>query len=232
MWFFAWTLVGGLFHQSVLLFIALVPLFVFRFTPFWISLLAIALFLGDLALEPHVLDRYSAGYIRQVYVAKGALFRIAPNAAAGMILLLFRYRFEGTKIELRFWTRVGSRRAASSCSISSSTRPCRWTGCRSMSCPCRFVCWSKDSDGLQRTARAGLGAHDTRHWSSGASLWGPGRRSPTIPNIGCPINSTRCSRRANLLKDEGPSSSSRASRLPAEEPSGRRQPHRARRARA
>jgi hypothetical protein len=104
MWFFAWTLVGGLFHQSVLLFIALVPLSVFRFTPFSIPLLAIALFLGYLALEPHVVDRYSAGYIRQVYVAKGALFRIAPNAAAGMILLLFRYRFEGTKIELRFWT--------------------------------------------------------------------------------------------------------------------------------
>lgn len=104
LWFFAWTLMGGLFHQSVLLFIPLVPLFVFRFTPLSMLLLAIALFLGFLALEPHAIDRYSAGYIRQVYVAKGALFRIAPNAAAGLILVLFRHRFGGTRVELRFWT--------------------------------------------------------------------------------------------------------------------------------
>jgi hypothetical protein len=102
-WFFGWTLLGALFHQSVLVFILLVPLFVLRLSIFSLPLLIGSVVIGYLSLRPHLLDRYAAGYVNQIYIAKGALFRIAPNAVAGSLLLLFRRQFEGTEIELKIW---------------------------------------------------------------------------------------------------------------------------------
>jgi hypothetical protein len=101
--FLVWTLIGSLFHQSVLVVIPLVPLFLLRLTPFSILLLIAAAVIGYFVLLPHVLDRYSYGYIKQVYVAKGAIFRIGPNAVTGLLLLGFRKQFEGNFVEVKIW---------------------------------------------------------------------------------------------------------------------------------
>ena len=102
-WFLTWTLVGSLFHYSVLVLVPILPLFIFRATAFSALLAVSALIVGYYVLLPNALDRYSAGYIQQVYQAKGAIFRIAPNAFAGLMLLVFRRQYYGHPTELKVW---------------------------------------------------------------------------------------------------------------------------------
>jgi hypothetical protein len=103
-WSFAlWTVVGSLFHQSVLVLLPMVALILFRGTALSLLLLVAVVFIGYFVLLPHALERYSAGYITAVYQAKGALFRIGPNALAAVILLGFRRQYEGPPIELKIW---------------------------------------------------------------------------------------------------------------------------------
>jgi len=102
-WFLGWTLAGSLFHQSVLVLIPIVPIFLFRFSAFSVLLIIAALLIGYFVLLPYALERYSVGYINQVYLAKGAIFRIAPNAVAGLMLLGFRKQFAALPIELKIW---------------------------------------------------------------------------------------------------------------------------------
>jgi len=102
-WFVVWTLVGSLFHESVLLFIPVVPLFLLRLSGFSLLLLAAAAAFGYLFVLPHTVEHYSRGYINQVYLAKGAIYRIAPNTITALIPLLFRRRFEGSRTELKIW---------------------------------------------------------------------------------------------------------------------------------
>jgi len=102
-WFLGWTLVGSLFHQSILVFIPIIPVFLFRISAFSVLLIAVALVIGYFVILPHALERYSIGYINQIYLAKGAIFRIVPNALTAAMLLAFRRQFAAPPVELKIW---------------------------------------------------------------------------------------------------------------------------------
>lgn len=102
-WFLAWTLLASMFHQSVLVLVPLVALFLVRLSVFSAMLLIAAAIVSYYVLLPHALQRYSLGYINQVYQAKGAIFRIAPNAATALLPLVFRKHFETGSTETRIW---------------------------------------------------------------------------------------------------------------------------------
>jgi hypothetical protein len=102
-WFLLWTVAGSLFHQSIIVLIPLLPVLLFRFTPVSLLLLVIAALAGYFVLLPDALEHYSHGYINQVYVAKGALFRVAPNSVTALLYLLFKRRFDAPKIEYKIW---------------------------------------------------------------------------------------------------------------------------------
>jgi len=100
-WFLAWTLLASLFHQSVLVLIPIVALFLIRVSVVSVLLLVGAAIVSYYVLLPHALERYSHGYINQVYQAKGAIFRIAPNAATALLPLIFRKQFATSGTETR-----------------------------------------------------------------------------------------------------------------------------------
>ena len=102
-WFVFWVLVASTFHQSALVLIPLVPLFLLRATAFSFVLLVLALGIGYYVLLPHELERYSIGYIDQVYMAKGAIYRIAPNAITGAMVLGFRRQYVAGDREVEIW---------------------------------------------------------------------------------------------------------------------------------
>jgi hypothetical protein len=52
---------------------------------------------------PTALERYSVGYIHNVYEAKGAIFRIVPNAFAGLFVVAFPKQFASNPMELKVW---------------------------------------------------------------------------------------------------------------------------------
>jgi hypothetical protein len=102
-WFVAWTLVATAFHTSAIAFIPIMAAFQFRATLFWFVLVIIVLIVGYYFILPLIVNRYSVGYIQNIYEAKGAIFRILPNAVAGVFLLLFRKNFEAPLPQLRIW---------------------------------------------------------------------------------------------------------------------------------
>lgn len=102
-WFVCWVLVGALFHKSVLIFIPIIALFAFEWSFKSLLLLMTAVLIAYFIVIPQALDRYSAGYINTVYEAKGVLFRVVPNALAGIILLSLGKRFSGPRVEMRIW---------------------------------------------------------------------------------------------------------------------------------
>jgi hypothetical protein len=102
-WFVGWTLVATAFHTSAIVFIPIMAVFQFRATIFWFILISIALLVGYYVIFPLIIHRYSIGYIQNIYEAKGAIFRILPNAIAGGILLLFRNNFNASLIQLKIW---------------------------------------------------------------------------------------------------------------------------------
>ncbi len=101
--FLVWVGIGSCFHFSVLFFAPFVALLLFRGTFLSFIFLAISAVFGYLFLLPNILNRYSAGYIRTVYEAQGAIFRIALSALAGIIVLLFARRFLYNQTETRIW---------------------------------------------------------------------------------------------------------------------------------
>lgn len=103
LWFVGWALIGALFHQSAILWIPVVALFIFRWTAGSLLLLAATAIISYYVVLPEALDRYAIGYIDVVYEAKGVLFRVIPNAAAGALLLTFRKQFRGAPVELNIW---------------------------------------------------------------------------------------------------------------------------------
>lgn len=103
LWFVTWTLVATAFHTSAIAFIPIMAAFQFRATLFWFVLVIIVLIVGYYFILPLIIDRYSVGYIQNIYEAKGAIFRILPNAIAGIMLLLFRKNFEAPTPQLRIW---------------------------------------------------------------------------------------------------------------------------------
>ena len=103
LWFLVWALIGSTFHTSALLYIPVVAVIMFRASLLWLVALVIAAGFFYFFILPTALERYSLGYIRSVYEAKGAVFRIVPNAIAGLILLGFPKQFAANAIELRVW---------------------------------------------------------------------------------------------------------------------------------
>jgi hypothetical protein len=103
LWFVAWTLIGATFHLSAMLFIPVVALFVFEVRFSAILLVLTATLITYFVVLPAALHRYAPGYINTVYEAKGVLFRVVPNAVAGIFLIIFRKQFTGSPIEIRIW---------------------------------------------------------------------------------------------------------------------------------
>jgi hypothetical protein len=101
--FLIWAGIGSLFHFSVLFFIPIVALLSFRGTLLSFFMLIILAIVGYLFVLPNAFDRYSVGYIRTVYEAQGAIFRIALSALAGMIVMFGARRFFSNPIETRIW---------------------------------------------------------------------------------------------------------------------------------
>jgi hypothetical protein len=101
--FLLWNGTGGLFHFSVLFFVPLTALLLFRGKFLSFLLLIIIALIGYWFVLPHALDRYSIGYIRSVYEAQGAIFRISLSAISGLTLLIFGRRFFASLIESRIW---------------------------------------------------------------------------------------------------------------------------------
>lgn len=102
-WFVAWALLGTTFHTSALFYIPVVAMIMFRANLLWLVVLVAAAAFFYFVILPLALERYTAGYIRSVYEAKGAIFRIVPNAVAGLILLGFPRQFTANEVELRVW---------------------------------------------------------------------------------------------------------------------------------
>ena len=101
--FLVWIGLGSLFHFSVLFFAPLVALLLFRGKFLSFILLIVSGIVGYLFVLPNAIERYSTGYIRTVYEAQGAIFRIALSALAGIILLIFARRFFSNPDEKRIW---------------------------------------------------------------------------------------------------------------------------------
>jgi hypothetical protein len=98
-----WTLVGCLFHQSVMIFVPVVGLFLVRARLGSLLLAVAAVVIAYYVVLPSVVERYSAGYIEAVYKSQGAIIRIALNGVAGLILLAFPNNFYANYHEKRVW---------------------------------------------------------------------------------------------------------------------------------
>jgi len=101
--FLIWTGIGSSFHFSALFFVPLIALLLFRGKLLSVVLLILLAIFGYLFILPNAFERYSIGYIRTVYEAQGAIFRIALSALAGVIVLSFARRFLTNPIENRIW---------------------------------------------------------------------------------------------------------------------------------
>ena len=101
--FLIWTFVGSLFHLSVLFFIPVTAALLFQGRLRSLVLLLLCALAGYFVILPHAVERYSAGYIRTVYEAQGAIFRIALSALAGIVILVFGRRFFYNPMEARIW---------------------------------------------------------------------------------------------------------------------------------
>lgn len=101
--FLIWASVGSLFHLSVLFFIPLTAALLFQGRLRSLVLLIVCAMVGYFVILPHAVERYSLGYIRTVYEAQGAIFRIALSALAGSVILFFGRRFFYNPIEARIW---------------------------------------------------------------------------------------------------------------------------------
>jgi hypothetical protein len=99
-----WTVIGSLFHLSVLIFIPIVALLIFRGRLGSVLLLILTGAIGYFVVLPEALQRYSSGYLRTTYEAPGAIFRLGINALAALIVLLLARRFFSSRIEARIWT--------------------------------------------------------------------------------------------------------------------------------
>lgn len=102
-WFMGWALIASLFHTSALAAIPIMAVILFRGTFVWLLALIGALLVGYFVILPAALERYSLGYIANVYEAKGAIFRVVPNSLAGLALIAFPKSFVCSKNELRIW---------------------------------------------------------------------------------------------------------------------------------
>jgi len=101
--FLIWTGIGSLFHFSVLFFAPLVTLLLFRGNLLSFVSLIFCAAAGYWFVLPGALERYSTGYIRNVYEAQGAIFRVALSALAGLIFLVFARRLSSNPIETKIW---------------------------------------------------------------------------------------------------------------------------------
>jgi hypothetical protein len=102
-WFVGWALLGSAFHTSLLIFIPVMAVVVFRATFLWLLAFIIAMAVAYYVILPTALERYSVGYIHNVYEAKGAIFRIVPNAFAGLFVVAFPKQFASNPMELKVW---------------------------------------------------------------------------------------------------------------------------------
>jgi len=102
--FLPWPIAGYFFHQTVLVFAPIVALLYFRKRVETLALAVAAILVGVYTLLPTALDRYSAGYLKSVYIAQGAIYRLTLDALAGVLLLAMRRRFTTNPAELMLWT--------------------------------------------------------------------------------------------------------------------------------
>ena len=102
--FLPWPLAGFLFHRTALLFAPIVALLYFRKRVEMLALGLIATLVAYYTLLPSVLDQYQAGYIKNVYIAQGAIYRLILDALAGVLMLAFRRRFTTYPAESMLWT--------------------------------------------------------------------------------------------------------------------------------
>jgi len=101
--FLVWSGIGSLFHFSVLFFAPLTALLLLRGRLLSIVSMIFCAGVGYWFVLPSALERYSTGYIRNVYEAQGAIFRVALSALAGLIFLAFARRFSFNPIENKMW---------------------------------------------------------------------------------------------------------------------------------
>lgn len=102
--FLPWPIAGFLFHQTVLLFAPLVALIYYRKRAGMLALALVAIVIAYFTVLPTALDRYQAGYIKNIYVAQGAIYRLALDAVAGVVMLAMRRRLGANPAELMLWS--------------------------------------------------------------------------------------------------------------------------------
>ncbi len=102
--FLPWPIAGYFFHQTVLLFVPIVALIYFRRRAEMLGLALAAIVIGYYTLLPTALERYQAGYLKTVYIAQGAIYRLTLDALAGTVMLVMRRRLSSNPAELMLWS--------------------------------------------------------------------------------------------------------------------------------
>ena len=99
-------LLASTFHRSALVLIPIVGLSFSKDRLQTIAMTLIASILAYFLLLSSVIDRYSAGYIEQVYQAEGAGIRLAMNILPAAIILLFPKQLGMEGNERRLWSNL------------------------------------------------------------------------------------------------------------------------------
>lgn len=97
-------LLASTLHRSALVLVPIVGLSISKDRLQIIAMTLIASVLAYFLLVSPVIDRYSTGYIEQVYQAEGAGIRLAMNILPASIMLLFRKQLGMEDSERRLWT--------------------------------------------------------------------------------------------------------------------------------
>jgi hypothetical protein len=101
--FFFWTLFGGMFHRTVLVFLPVMFIAGARnkFVSYFLVLLSIVV--AYLTVLPNALEVYGPGYIRDQYNAAGAAVRVLMDVVPAVIVLASGRRFYWSAEERSVW---------------------------------------------------------------------------------------------------------------------------------
>lgn len=101
--FVLWTLAGGLFHRTVLVFIPIILTSTMRNRLLAVAFGLAAVILAYLVVLPAAIDRYSVGYVREKLDAAGATIRVLMDVVPAVILLASKGRFYWSPEEKMVW---------------------------------------------------------------------------------------------------------------------------------
>lgn len=104
--FILWMIAAALFHRSAIALIPIVALSYTRNRMQAVALGGVTVVVGWYLLIAPALDKFSAGYIDQVYEAQGASVRLAMNVVPALIFLAFSRRFGLDEVQRTVWRNI------------------------------------------------------------------------------------------------------------------------------